>query len=270
MIKKALIYLSLIVGAVIAVFPFFWMLVSSFKTAAEISATPPTVFPSIWTLENYVYAFRTAPFATYFVNSVIVTVSSIGLTGFTTILAAFAFSRLRFRGRDIIFALMLGLMMIPFEMLMITNFSTIVTFGLHDTIAALILPFTASIFYTFLLRNSFMSIPDSLYHSARVDGASNWLFLWRVMVPMSSSSIVTIMLLNAIVSWNTFIWPFLVINSISKRTLPFGLFAFITEGGVRYERLMAGAAITVLPVIILFLFARRKIVTGMARGGVKG
>ncbi|MCL2093212.1 MAG: carbohydrate ABC transporter permease [Treponema sp.] len=269
-IKKTFAYGVLFFGSLMALFPFFWMILSSLKTAAEVYTTPPTFLPSRIDLINYVFAFNTAPFGRYFVNSLIVAIGCVALTGFTTILAAFAFSRLRFPGRDLIFALLLAFMMVPFEMLVITNYSTILSLGLHNSIIGLIIPFTASIFYTYILRNAFLYIPESLYNSARVDGASNWLYLWKVMVPMSLPTLTTIMLLNTITSWNAFIWPLLVIDSTNKRTLPFGLYAFMSEGGIRYERLMAGAAIVVLPIIILFLFARRKILTGVAQGGVKG
>jgi len=268
--KKTAVYLVLAVGTVVAVFPFFWMLVSSLKTAAEVNTMPPTIFPSSLSLDNYTYAFKTAPFGTYFINSLVVTFSCVALVSFTTILAAFAFARLTFPGRDVLFSLLLALLMIPFEMLIITNYRTIVSLKMNDTIAALILPFTSSIFYTYILRNAFLAIPDSLYFSARVDGSSNWLYLWQVMIPMSSSSLATIILLNAITSWNSFIWPLLIINTTKNRTLPFGLYAFISEGGVRYERLMAGATIVVIPVIVLFLFTRKGILKGVAWGGLKG
>jgi multiple sugar transport system permease protein len=269
-IKKTLIYTLLTVGAIIMVFPFFWMLISSLKTAAEVNTTPPTFWMQTPTFENYVFALRTAPFARYFLNSVIVTVACVAATMFTTILAAFAFSRLKFPGREILFAMLIALMMIPFEMLIISNYSTMVAWKLIDTLPALIVPFTSSIFYTYILRNFFLSIPDSLYWSARVDGASNWTYLWRIMVPLAKPTLVTIGLLNAIIAWNSFLWSVLMINTQSKRTLPFGLFAFTTESGIRYERLMAGATIVVLPMIILFLTARKSIVTGVSRGGMKG
>ena len=161
-----------------------------------------------------------APFAKYFFNSVFVMVCSVGLTTFTTILAAFAFSRLRFPGRKLIFSLLLSLMMIPFEMLIITNYSTIVDLGLWDTLIALILPFTSSIFYTYILKGFFDSVSDSLYWSARIDGSSNWRYLWKVMVPMARPSLTTIILLNALASWNSFMWPMYVISSKENRTLP--------------------------------------------------
>ena len=267
--KKVTIYLILAVGALIMVFPFFWMLVSSLKTAAEVNTSPPTFWPAKLTLENYIFAFQKAPFARYFLNSVLVTVSCVTCILFTTITAAFAFSRLRFPGRDIIFSLFVALMMVPFEMLIITNYSTIVAWQLLDSIPALIIPFTSSVFYVYILRNFFLAIPDSLYYSAKIDGASNWRYLWRVMVPIAKPALVTIALLNAISCWNAFLWPVLVTNSTNVRTLPFGLYAFMTSAGVRYERLMAGAFIVVAPMIILFIFCRKSIVTGVSKGGLK-
>ncbi len=270
-LKRSALYLVLAVGAAIMVLPFVWMLLSSFKTAAEVNTTPPTVFPNRFTFENYRYAFEKAPFARYFINSVIVTVACVCFTMFTTILAAFAFSRLKFPGRDALFAGLLSLMMIPFEMLIITNYQTVaVSWKLVDNLWALILPFCSSVFYTYILRNFFLSIPDSLYYSARVDGASNWRYLWRVMVPLAKPALATIGLLNAITCWNSFLWTVLVTNNPESRTLPFGLYAFMTSSGIRYERLMAAATIVVLPMILLFICFRKQIVTGVSRGGLKG
>ncbi len=268
--RTILLYVILAIGAFIMFFPFFWMIVTSLKAGFEANKVPPTIFPANPTLDNYSYALKTAPFLKYFKNSLIVTIFCVVITMFNTILAAFAFSKMKFPGRDIIFAALVAMMMIPFEMLIITNYSTIVQLGLYDKIIALIIPFTSSVFYTYILRNFFMSVPDSLYHSAKVDGASDWQFLWEILVPIAKPSLVTIALLNAIASWNSFLWPILVINSTENRTLPFGLFAFTNETGIRYERLMAGATIVVLPMIILFLFARKSIVTGVSRGGLKG
>ena len=260
----------LLVGAVVMVFPFFWMIISSLKTASEVNTTPPTFWPSRLVFENYIYAFEKAPFGRYFLNSVIVTVCGVACTLFTSITSAFAFSRLRFPGRNLVFALLITMMMVPYEMYIITNYTTIVNWNLTDNLIALVLPFTGNIFYTYILRNFFLSIPDSLYYSARVDGAGNWRYLWKVMVPIAKPALVTIGLLNAIVYWNSFLWTVLVTNSANVRTLPFGLYAFMTTAGVRYERLMAGATIVVLPMIILFICFRKHIVTGVSRGGLKG
>ena len=264
-------YLLLVIGALVMVFPFYWMIASSFKTASEMNLFPPTMAPRSWTnFDNYTTAWNTAPFATYFFNSIFVCICSVGVVMFTTILAAFAFSRLKFPGRDLLFTLLLSMMMVPFELLVITNFQTVTRLGLRDTLASLILPFTSSIFYTYILRNFFMSVPDSLYYSSQVDGSSNWQYLWKVMVPIASPSLVTIILLNAMASWNSFMWPKLVISRDEVRTLPWALITFTTEVGIHYELIMAGATMVVLPMLLLFLFARKQIVRGVARGGIKG
>ena len=269
-LKKTLVYIFLAIGAFFMIFPFIWMIITSFKTGFEANRVPPTFLPENPTFNNYLTALKVAPFGRYFLNSVIVTICCVALTMFNSILAAFSFSKLKFPGRDILFALLISMMMIPFEMLIITNYTTIVKMKLYDTLIALIIPFVSSIFYTYILRNFFMSVPDSLYYSAKVDGASDWQYLWEILVPIAKPSLVTIGLLNAIACWNSFLWSILVINSQQNRTLPFGLFAFTNETGIRYEVLMAGATILVLPMIILFLFCRKNIVTGVSKGGLKG
>lgn len=264
-------YVILAIGGLIMIFPFFWMIATSLKTPAEYSSYPPQWFPGNWlNFENFIEAFKAAPFARYFLNSVIVTTCSVCLTGFTTILGAFAFSRLRFPGREMIFGLLLSLMMVPFEMLVITNYQTVTKLGLVDSLPVLILPFSTSIFYTYILKNFFDSIPDSLYYSARIDGASNWKYLWRVMVPIAKPSLVTIMLLNAISSWNSFMWTQISIHIDKYRTLPMGLFVFMSDAGSNQQLQLAAATVCVLPMILLFLFARKYIVNGVARGGIKG
>lgn len=268
--SSILTYFFLVVGAIIMVFPFFWMITGSFKTSQEVSVFPPKWLPGSLNLANYKFAFETAPFFRYFMNSLIVVVSSVTVCTFTTILGAFAFSRLRFPGRSAIFGALLAMMMVPFEMLIITNYRTIVQWKMHDTLWAMIIPFMSSIFYTYILKNFFDTVPDSLYQAARVDGCSDWKYLWRVMVPIAKPSLVTIVLLNAIASWNSFLWPMLATSSATVRTLPFGLYNFVTEGGARNEVMMAAATIVVLPMLILFLFARKYIVNGVARGGLKG
>ena len=268
---RAVRYVLLALGALIMVFPFYWMLASAFKTSAEMSLFPPAMSPANWlNYRNFVVAFETAPFARYFMNSALVALSSVLVTALTTILGAFAFSRLKFPGKEILFSLLLSMMMVPFEILVITNFQTIVKIGLSDTLYALVLPFTSSIFYTYILRNFFSSIPDGLYWSARVDGCSNWRYLWKIMVPIGRPALMTIVLLNAMASWNSFMWPLLVIKQDLNRTLPFGLYSFTTEVGANNELLMAASSVVVLPMIILFFFARKQIVNGVARGGIKG
>ena len=264
-------YIVLFIGALMMIFPFYWMITGAFKTWTEVNLIPPTLFPqNPFNIENFVYAFKTTPFGRYFINSMLALVGCIVTCSFTTILAAYAFSRLRFPGRELIFSLLLSLMMVPYEMIIITNYRTIVSWNLHDTIWALILPFMSSIFYTYILKGFFDSVPESLYQAAKVDGCSDWKYLWRVMVPMAKSSLATIILLNAIATWNSFLWPMIATNSKNVRTLPFGLYAFMTEGGQRNERMMAASTIVVIPMIIIFLFARKYIISGMSRGGIKG
>ena len=267
---RAADYLLIAVGAVVMVFPFVWMILSAFKTPSEIYASPPVWIPESFKLDNFAYVFDTAPFLRYFANTLIVTGVTVVLTAVTTILAAFAFSKLRFPGRKQIYTSLIVLMMVPFELLVVTLYSIIVRLQLVDSLVALILPFTSSIFYTYILRNFFLAIPDSLYYSARVDGASNWRYLWRVMVPMSRPALVTIGLLDAIACWTSFLWTVIATNTKEVRTLPFGLYAFMTSSGIRYERLMAASTIVVVPMILLFIFCRKSIVTGVSRGGLKG
>lgn len=269
-ISKVIIYTLLIAGSLIMIFPFLWMLSYSFMTHAESIQFPPKLIPSHISFENYVKAFSMAPFGKYFLNSVVVMILSVLCTTTTTILGAFAFSKLKFPGKEIIFSILLSLMMIPFEMLIITNYSTIVKIKLYNTIPALVLPFVSSIFYTYILRNFFDTISDSLYYSAKIDGASNWFYLWRIMVPIAKPSIFTIILLNALSSWNSFMWPLYVTSDETSRTLPYGLQVFTTEAGTYQELLMAASTTVVLPMIILFIIARKYIVNGVSRGGLKG
>ena len=269
-INKLIVYILLSIGSFIMIFPFIWMILSAFKTSQEIIAFPPKLFPSQFNFSNFIKAFQMAPFAKYFFNSVIVMIFSVICTTFTTILGAFAFSRLEFKGKEVVFAILISLMMIPFEMLIITNYTTIVKLKLYNTLPALILPFVSSIFYTYILKNFFDTVPNSIYYSARIDGASNWVYLWRVMVPLAKPSLFTIILLNALSSWNSFMWPLYITSDSRSRTLPYGLQAFTTEAGSFHELLMAASSVIVIPMIILFIFARKYIVSGVSKGGIKG
>lgn len=269
-IKKTILYIVLTAASLVMIFPFVWMILCSFKTHQEIIQFPPQFFPEHFTFANYVKAFSMAPFGKYFVNSIIVMVANTALCSVVTILGAFAFSRLKFPGKEIIFSILLSLMMIPFEMLIITNYTTIVKLNLYNTRTALILPFISSIFYVYILRNFFDTVSDSIYYSARIDGASNWKYLWRILVPMAKPSLFTIILLNALSSWNSFMWPLYVTSDSRARTLPYGLQAFTTEAGSFPGYLMAASTVIILPMLILFFIARKYIINGVSRGGLKG
>ena len=270
--SHTIIFILLLAGAVIMLFPFFWMITGSLKTLQEIQSPDIVWFPKKPQWSNFytVLTMKTNPFGIYFKNSIIVSVMNTVCTEITTILAAFAFSKLEFRGRDKLFSLLLGTMMVPSQMYLITNFITITRMGLIDNLWAQIIPYTASIFYIYLLRQFFNQIPNQLYLAAKVDGCSDWKYLWTVMVPNAKSSLVTIGLFNFIASWNAYLWPMLVSNSIEKRVLSTGLQYFAGDAGVDYHLMMAGATIVVLPLIIIYLCFQKYIIQGIARGGLKG
>lgn len=269
-LTKTFIYTFLIVGSLLMLLPFVWMLLTSIKPSYEVRVMPPVWIPSEFRFENYAIAFEVAPFGRYFINSIIVTVLSTLGELMTTILAAYAFSKVSFFGRDILFALLIATMMIPGEVLLIPNFITLSNLGWIDQYEALIVPWLASIFSIFLLRQFFKSVPDELGYAARIDGCSDWRYLWQIMVPLAMPAIITITLLKAIGSWNAFLWPLIVTNSTSMRTLPVGLTAFTSEAGTNYELLMAASAMIILPMIILFIFLQRYIINGVSRSGIKG
>ena len=212
-LKKIIVYALLIAGAIIMVFPFYWMITGALKTSAEYNSFPPVWVPSnIFNFDNFKKALEMAPFARFFMNSVIITVCGVCLQTFLSILMAFTFSKLEFPGRNVIFALLLGLMMVPYEMLVITNYATISRLNMIDTYTAIFLPSAASVYYMFILKNYFESVSNSIYYSARMDGATNWKFLWRILVPLAKPALMTTVLLNTIGMWNTFLWPLIVTN----------------------------------------------------------
>lgn len=263
-------YILLILFAIVTLFPFYWMIASSLKSGYEVIQTPPTLFPSEVLWENYSKALSMAPFGRYFVNTIIVTILSIITTVIIAILSAFAFSHLEFKGRDFIFALFLASMMIPGEVLIVTNFKTIASLRWIDTYQALFVPYMANVLYIYMLREFFLKIPKQLYYAAKVDGASDWKFLWSIMVPMAKPSIITICILVGINSWNAFLWPLLVTNSDNMRLLANGLTAFQSEVGNSYELLMAASTIITMPIVIIYIFLHKKIMSGISIGGIKG
>lgn len=271
--KKSLdtiVYIILIIGALTMLLPFFWMISTSVKTPGEALAMPPVWIPDVLQVENYTRALAAAPFGRYFLNSVIVTaVSTLGEL-FTTILAAYAFARFKFYGKNVLFVLLISTMMVPGELLIIPNFVTLSNWGLINTYSSLFLPYLASIFSIYILKEAFEAVPDEIYFAAKVDGCSDWRYLWTVMVPLAKSSIVSIAILAIIGSWNSFIWPLIVTTEQSMRVLPVGLQAFTTEAGTQYELLMAASTIVVVPMIIIYIFLQKYIIEGLATGGSKG
>lgn len=265
-----LIYAILTAGALTMLLPFFWMISTSIKTAGQAVAMPPVWIPDVFKFSNYEKALNMAPFGRYFLNSVFVTLISTTGELITTILAAFAFSRLEFYGKNVLFLLLISTMMVPGELLTIPNFVTLSKWGLINTYPSLFLPFLANVFSIYILKEAFEAIPDEIYYAAKVDGSSDWRYLWTVMVPLAKSSIVSIAILGIVGSWNSFMWPLIVTTEQSMRTLPVGLQAFTTEAGTQYELLMAASTIVIIPMIIVYLFLQKNIIEGLASGGSKG
>lgn len=263
-------YAVLLIGAFFTLLPFLWMISSSFKTPAEIIRIPPVLVPAELQWQNYVEAWTAAPFGRYLINTIIITVfTTVGVL-ITSVLSAFAFSRLKFPGKDLVFSLFMATLMIPGEMLIITNFLTITKLHWIDTYQAMIVPWVSNVFYIYLLTQFFLQVPDALYLAAKVDKCSDLKFMLKIMVPMNKSAITTIAILNIIGSWNSFLWPLLVTNSQEMRVLSNGLIRFQTEAGTDYELIMAASCILVVPIILVFLFLRKYVLEGVAFNGVKG
>lgn len=269
-IASVLKYIILIAGALFTLLPFIWMIASSLKTPAEIIKIPPQLFPKVPQFENYIKAWEAAPFARYLLNTIIVTIFTTAGILVTTVLSAFAFSRLKFPGKNIVFSLFLATLMIPGEMLIVTNFITITKLKWIDTYQAMIVPWLSNVFYIYLLTQFFMQVPESLYLAAKVDKCSDFKYMMKIMVPMNKSPITTIAILNIIGSWNSFMWPLLVTNSDEMRVLSNGLIRFQTEAGSSYELIMAASGIIVMPIIIVYLFLRKYIIEGVTQSGIKG
>ena len=266
---RLLLYLLLIVSCAIMLLPFFWMVTTSFKEESEVLRMPPQWFPKDWLWRNYIKAWNVAPFGRYFFNSFFMSITTTIGEVITTILAAYAFAKMRFFGKNVLFAILLATLMIPGQMLLIPNYVTIVRLGWFNRYEALIIPWLASVFGIFLLRQFFRSIPDELQDAARIDGCSRLRFLWQIVVPLSKPAIMTVALLKFLGSWNAFLWVLIMTNSDKMRTVPVGLTLFSSEVGTAYEQLMAASVLAIIPVLILFFFTQKQFIQGVARTGIK-
>ena len=272
-ILHGVIYFFLGLWGLVVLFPFYWMVLTSVKDyASYANERIPQFFTLTPTLENYLEAFTAVPLARYFLNTLIFTVATTVIMLVVIIPAAFAFSRLQFKGRDLLFTVLLSLMMIPQELVIITNFTTITDWGLRNSFPGLILPSVMSVFYIYLLRENFSQIPDELYYAAKVDGTSDWRYLWKVMLPISRPTVVTITILKVIECWNSFVWPRLITDQQEYYLVSGGIQA-IRESGFGRENIpamMAAVVVISVPLVVLFLVFRKKIMEGVARGGTKG
>lgn len=268
-----LTYFFLTVWALIVLFPFYWMVLTSVKSYSSYNAERiPAFFTKQPTLQNYADAFTSVPLAKYFLNTLIFTVATTAVMMAVIVLAAYAFARLEFVGKNITFALFLSLMMIPNELVVITNFVTITNLGLRNTFTGLILPSVTSVFYIYLLKENFEQVPDELYRAAKVDGTSDLKYLFKVMIPISRPTIVTIVILKVIECWNAYVWPRLITDDPAYFLVSNGI-QEIRENGFGRENvpaMMAAVVAVSVPLIVLFLIFRKKIMEGVSRGGIKG
>ena len=265
-------YLFLFVMALIVLFPFYWMIISSLKTEAEYRATIPTFWPQVIRWANYAEAFTAASLGRLFLNTAYVGVVSTILSLIITVLSAFAFARLEFKGKDLMFGALLATMMIPGELFTITNYITVNNLGWMNSFTALIVPFLVSVFYIYLLRQNFLQIPNELYLAAKVDGCSDLKYLWKVMVPLAMPTLISITILKMMGAWNSYIWPKLVANDTAHTLITNGLRnAFTsTSGQTNYPVQMAAVAIVSAPLFLVFIFLRKYIMAGVSRSGIKG
>ena len=270
---KAGTYAFLIIMALIVLFPFYWMIISSLKTQGEYRQAVPTFFPRQIMWSNYAEAFTTGSLGNLFVNTLYVGVVSTLLSLVVTVLSAFAFARLEFKGKNALFGALMATMMIPGELFTITNYITVVNIlQWKNTFTALIVPFLVSVFYIYLLRQNFMQIPNELYLAAKVDGTSDLKYLWKVMIPLAMPTLISITILKMMGAWNTYIWPKLVANDDAHQLITNGLrnaFSNAT-GEVNYPVQMAAVAIVSAPLFLVFVFLRKYIMSGVSRSGIKG
>lgn len=265
-------YLFLGIMALIVLFPFYWMIISSLKSLDEYRLNIPTFWPKVIVWQNYAEAFSEANLGDLFLHTAYVGIVSTILSLVITVLSAFAFARLEFKGKNAMFAALLATMMIPGELFTITNYATVNSFGWMKTFTVLIVPFLVSVFYIYLLRQNFLQIPNELYLAAKVDGCSDLKYLWKVMIPLATPTLISITILKMMGAWNSYVWPRLVANDDAHAMITNGLRnAFnTTSGDVNYPVQMAAVAIVSAPLFLVFIFLRKYIMKGVSRSGIKG
>jgi len=269
-IRNLVLHAVLIAGSVVMLLPFIWMLSTSLKEPREIFTYPPTWIPSHIAWENYPATVSAMPFGRFYFNSFVVAASVTILQILTSSLAAFAFARLRFRGRNALFLAYLATLMIPFQVTMIPNFILVRFLGWYDSYQALILPTAFSALSTFLLRQYFLGIPMDLDEAARMDGASSWRIWWQIIMPLSGPALAALSIFTFLASWNDFLWPLVITTSLEMRTLPVGISAFQGQYNVQWHLLMAGSVIAMLPVLIIYVIGQKWIVRGITLTGMGG
>lgn len=269
-IGNLIAYVVLAIFALITVFPFVYMILGGLMSYSETTTIPPTLIPHKFNWGNYAKVFAQAPFARYFLNTFITASVTTIVSLFNALLAAFALTSLKFKGKGLVQSLLLSLLMVPGEAIIFTNYNTIAKMGLLNTYLGLVLPFLTSIFYMYYLQSYFGSISDTIYKAAMINGASDWEYIWKVLVPMSKGGLFTVGLLSFISGWNAFLWPLLVTNEDSMRLLNNGLSSFASDSGSETELQLAAATLTVLPILIVYFIFRKQIIRGVVRNDLKG
>ena len=269
-LSRIITHLVLVVASVVIIFPFFWMISTSLKPDAEILRVPPTLLPIQWNSGFYQELLQDTVFLRFFLNSLIVAATGTVISTFNSLIAGFVFAKFRFRGRNILFFLILVTIMVPFQCYMIPLYVLAVRFSLVDTYVGLIFPIIVSSFGIFFMRQNIQTIPDSLLEAAKIDGASVWGTFLRIITPLSVSAIVILAIFQFMIAWGDFIWPLVITNSQKMFVLELGLSRFIGEFSVDYGMIMAGATLAILPVVVVFLIFRRYVIEGMTLSGIKG
>lgn len=270
-IINLLVHLALLIGAAVMILPFFWMISTALKSPLEAAASTPVWWPATLQWQNFRLAWEAQPlWDRFFINSFLTTVLTVLAEVALATTAAYAFSRIQFWGKELLFTILLSTMMIPGEVLLIPNFITIANLGWIDTYMALVVPWAVSVFGIFLLRQHFMQIPNELQEAAYLDGAGHLRFLITCVIPLSRPAIATVMLLKFVSSWNSFLWPLVVTNRPEMRTVQVGLNSFLQESGTQYQLMMAAATVTLIPVVAVFLAAQKQFLESVAKSGLKG
>ncbi len=267
--KRKSIYIILAIGAILSLLPFYWMIATSLKTPLEAVQFPPTWAPADPRPENYIEAWKTAPFGRYFLNTIFIALTTLVGVLVTSALAGYAFARMEFKGKELLFTLFLGMMMVPMPIYIVPGYLILASFRWIDTYYALTVPWLVNVFSIFLLRQHFKNIPKALYDAAIVDGCSELGFLWRIAIPLSKPAMVTVSIFSLLASWNSFIWPLVMTNRDTIRPVQVGLAYFIQEQSTNYTLLSAASTFVVLPIIIIFFFFQRQIIESHMKSGLK-
>jgi len=269
-VNRVLLYLAIAALFILVVFPFYWMIVTSLQPQDAVFSVPPQLWPKHMTFQNYIDAWNAAPWLRYFGNTLFVAVASTLISLTTSSLAAFAFACINFKGKEALFSLVLSVMMIPAATTLIPNFLIIRTLGWYDKFYALIIPFAASVFGIFLLRQYFMSMPRELWEAAQIDGATRLRYFRSIALPLAKPAIVTIAINSFLGSWTSFLWPTVMTQSQNKQLIEVALNSFLGEKGQQWSQLAAASVFTTIPIVILFFFVQRQFIEGIGGGGIKG